>query len=154
MSPLAQFLRLTDATHSKLFLKTHLIWKLSSHKVFFITLLFSLTHSEDWHFFFSSCKGLRRAFQLSSQIVTHPQSLFAYTWKWQNHAAPLPRSCRGWLTALAISCQIDYNTDEAWNILNTAETFQFSKDSDSEINAPRSDVWKAWSGEELLKFRG
>lgn len=58
------------------------------------------------------------------------------------------------VNSMSISCQIDYNTDEAWNILNTAETFQFSKDSDSEINAPRSDVWKAWSGEELLKFRG
>lgn len=44
----------------------------------------------------SSCKGQRQAFQLFPQIFTHPQSLLAYTCKWQIHAAQLPHSCRGW----------------------------------------------------------
>lgn len=102
---LAQFFRLTchgDSTHcSKLFLTTHFICKLSLHRKCF-SLLYIF-----WRLaLFSSCTGLRQAFQLSSAIFTHPQSLFAYTCKWQNHAALLPCSCRGWLTACPLAARL------------------------------------------------
>lgn len=158
MSPLAQFLRLTDATHSKLFLKTHLRWKLSPHGKCFSLLHYSLLHIlKIGIFFFSSCKRLRRAFQLSSQIITHPQSLFAYTWKWQNHAAPLPGSCRGWLTACAlaarlITIQMRLGTYPTQLKPSNSQKTQIRRSTHREVTLERLGVEHCWSLE--VRFAG